>query len=151
MFKTIKIFLLFFLITGCSYDPILINKSFNFQFSEINTTGNKEINKIIKKNLKEKNNKWKKYSINLRTKKEKDVISSNAKGDPEVFKLKIILDYQVTYEGRNILVNNILEEFTYNNMGDKFELLKIEENIIKTIAKKLANEISITVLSNNQW
>ena len=150
MFKTIKIFLLFFLITGCSYDPILINKSFNFQFSEINTTGNKEINKIIKKNLKEKNNKGKKYSINLRTKKEKDVISSNAKGDPEVFKLKIILDYQVTYEGRNILVNNILEEFTYNNMGDKFELLKIEENIIKTIAKKLANEISITVLSNNQ-
>ena len=47
-------------------------------------------------------------------------------------------------------MNNILEEFTYNNMGDKFELLKIEENIIKTIAKKLANEISITVLSNNQ-
>ena len=150
MFKAIKIFLLFFLLTGCSYDPILINKSFNFQFSEINTTGNKEINKIIKKNLKEKNNKGKKYSINLRTKKEKDVISSNAKGDPEVFKLKIILEYQVTYEGRNILVNNILEEFTYNNMGDKFELLKIEENIIKTIAKKLANEISITVLSNNQ-
>jgi|LULQ01.1.fsa_nt_gb hypothetical protein len=150
MFKAIKIFLLFFLLTGCSYDPILINKSFNFQFSEINTTGNKEINKIIKKNLKEKNNKGKKYSINLKTKKEKEVISSNAKGDPEVFKLKIILEYQVTYEGRNILVNNILEEFTYNNMGDKFELLKIEENIIKTIAKKIANEISITVLSNNQ-
>ena len=150
MFKAIKIFLLFFLLTGCSYDPILINKSFNFQFSEINTTGNKEINKIIKKNLKEKNNKGKKYSINLKTKKEKEVISSNAKGDPEVFKLKIILEYQVTYEGRNILVNNILEEFTYNNMEDKFELLKIEENIIKTIAKKIANEISITVLSNNQ-
>ena len=150
MFKAIKIFLLFFLLSGCSYDPILINKSFNFQFSEINTTGNKEINKIIKKNLKEKNNKGKKYSINLKTKKEKEVISSNAKGDPEVFKLKIILEYQVTYEGRNILVNNILEEFTYNNMGDKFELLKIEENIIKTIAKKIANEISITVLSNNQ-
>ena len=88
--------------------------------------------------------------MNLKTKKEKEVISSNAKGDPEVFKLKIILEYQVTYEGRNILVNNILEEFTYNNMGDKFELLKIEENIIKTIAKKIANEISITVLSNNQ-
>ena len=69
---------------------------------------------------------------------------------PYKFKLKIILEYQVTYEGRNILVNNILEEFTYNNMGDKFELLKIEENIIKTIAKKIANEISITVLSNNQ-
>ena len=150
MFKAIKIFLLFFLLTGCSYDPILINKSFNFQFSEINTTGNKEINKIIKKNLKEKNNKGKKYSINLNTKKEKEVISSDAKGDPEVFKLKIILDYQVTYEGRNILVNNILKEFTYNNMGDKFELLKIEENIIKTIAKEITNEISITVLSNNQ-
>ena len=37
MFKAIKIFLLFFLLTGCSYDPILINKSFNL---ENNTNSN---------------------------------------------------------------------------------------------------------------
>ena len=31
-------------------------------------------------------------------------------------------------------------------MNDKFELLKLEENIINTIAQKISNEISMSVV-----
>ena len=44
--------------------------------------------------------------------------------------------------------NKILKTATYNNINDKFELLKYEENIVKNLSESIANDIltSTTIL-----
>ena len=150
MSKIINTLLFFFLIIGCSYEPILLKKNTDFKFTNIITTGDKNINKILKKKLKDKNYGDKEYSIYINTKREKETLSSNTKGDPKIFKLKVYVEFEIEDNGKDIFNNKVLEEFTYNNMDDKFELLKLEENIINTIAEKISNEISISVIYNKK-
>ena len=132
MNKIINISLFIFLIFGCSYEPILLNKNSSFKFNNIITNGDKDFNKILKEKF--------------TTEKEKEILSSDTKGDPKIFKLKLDVEYKIEDSGKFILNNKITEEFTYNNMNDKFELLKLEENIINTIAQKISNEISKSVV-----
>ena len=149
MNKSIKLFFLLFLI-GCSYQPILLNKNPNFQFVEITTKGNKKVNELIKKNLSEQNREGTKYNILINSRKDKEIISSDSKGDPKVFKIKVNVIYDVVQNEDIIISNNSLEEITYNNIKDKLELLKVEENILKTIARKVANQISISIISKSK-
>ena len=149
MNKNIKLFFFLFLI-GCSYEPILLNKNPNFQFVEITTKGDKKVNKFIKKNLSEQNREGTKYNILINSKKEKEIISSDSKGDPKVFKIKVNVIYDVVQNEDIIISNNSLEEITYNNIKDKLELLKVEENILKTIARKVTNQISISIISKSK-
>lgn len=149
MNKNIKLFFFLFLI-GCSYEPILLNKNPNFQFVEITTKGDKKVNEFIKKNLSEQNRGGTKYNILINSKKEKEIISSDSKGDPKVFKIKVNVIYDVVQNEDIIISNNSLEEITYNNIKDKLELLKVEENILKTIARKVTNQISISIISKSK-
>ena len=62
-FKIYLILLLVALITGCSYEPILSKKKFEFSIEKIELKGDKEINYYIEKKLKnfknqEYNNKY---------------------------------------------------------------------------------------------
>ena len=149
MNKSIKLFFLLFLI-GCSYQPILLNKNPNFQFVEITTKGDKKVNELIRRNLSEQNKEGTKYNILINSKKEKEIISSDSKGDPKVFKIKVNVIYDVVQNEEIIISNNSLEEITYNNIKDKLELLKVEENILKTIARKVTNQISISIISKSK-
>ena len=85
----------------------------------------------------------------LQQKKKKEILSSDTKGDPKIFKIKLDVKFKIEDSGKFILNNKITKEFTYNNMKDKFELLKLEENIINTIAQKISNEISKSVVHKN--
>ena len=149
MSKIINISLFIFLIVGCSYEPILLNKSSSFKFINIITNGDKDFNKILSKKLSDKNDGDKEYNIYITTKKEKEILSSDTKGDPKIFKLKVDVEFKIEDSGKFILNNKITKEFTYNNMKDKFELLRLEENIINTIAQKISNEISKSVVHKN--
>ena len=51
-------------------------------------------------------------------------------------------------EQKVILKNTIFKEVTYNNINDKFELLKYEENITDIISENIADEILISVTSS---
>ena len=149
MSKIINISLFIFLIVGCSYEPILLNKSSSFKFINIITNGDKDFNNILSKKLSDKNDGDKEYNIYITTKKKKEILSSDTKGDPKIFKIKLDVKFKIEDSGKFILNNKITKEFTYNNMKDKFELLKLEENIINTIAQKISNEISKSVVHKN--
>ena len=150
MNKILIIFLTFFLFFGCSYKPILTNKQYDIQFSKIDFNGEIKLNNIIKNILSRRSNKEsaKKYSIYFLTEQTKQIISSDAKGDPTIFKIEIALDYNIKLDEQIILSDRIIKQLTYNNISDKFELLKYEENLIKSLAEKMSNEIlmSLTTL-----
>ncbi len=147
MYKLLKILFAIFILSGCAYEPVLLKKNYDFYFTQITSEGESKINKIIIENFKEntKISSNKKYQIFFSSKKNKKVIASNKKGDPQIYKIDIILAYNVLKNDVSILNNEILKQATYDNIDDKFELLKYEESIIKNLSKRFADDILISI------
>ena len=144
----IFIILIFILLAhSCKYEPILINKKFDYKFDNITYKGDEQINVIIKNDMIKKGNGSKKYDIKYVTAKDKKVFSSNEKGDPTIYSLKITTSYIILEDGVNILQNNIEKRVTYNNLNDKFELSKYERNIIENLSLNISSEILMSVTS----
>jgi len=134
------------ILNGCSYEPIFSNKKYDFQFNEIESQGDYEINNIIKNNLKTQSSSNNYFDISFNTKKSKDIISLNTSGDPAIFKIKINVNFEIRQNQSVFLSNNLTREVTYNNIDDKFELLKYERNIIRSISDNISNEILMSVV-----
>tara|TARA_B100000963_G_scaffold113716_1_gene98977 strand:+ start:3343 stop:3801 length:459 start_codon:yes stop_codon:yes gene_type:complete len=146
MNKIIKIFFVVFLLSGCGYQPILLKKDYDFSFNKIELEGDLVINKIMENYLLDriKNEGTKKLDLYILSKKNKEIVSSNKKGDPTIYKLNIIVDYYLVQNEIIIFKNKILKQSTYNNINDKFELLKYEENIVKNLSERFADDILIS-------
>lgn len=145
-----KFFLLLIILTisyGCSYEPMLATKNFDFKFEKIIYQGDPKINDIIKNDLTRKSNGNKIYSINFTTKKYREILSSNEKGDPTKFKLKIETSYFLTQKDEIIFENKILRQVIYNNISDKFELSQYEDNITKNLSHNISSEILMNTVS----
>ena len=146
MIKVFKLILLLLLSTGCDYEPILIKNNYNYNFVEINSSGNQEINRIIKNKLllstKKKAKQTIKFFFNLKKKK---IISSDKKGDPTIYKIIVKLKYNIEQSDKIILKNEIIKQTTYNNIDDKFELLNKEQNMVKNLSEKFAEDILISI------
>ena len=131
--------LIFTLLSGCGYKPIYSSKDFLFKISEIKHD-NKKIDKRIVRSLKSitNENATSSLTFELNSKKEKNIISKNKNGDPEIFELKIMI---------NIIVNDKQKTFlgkqVYNNTENKFELNEYEIQIEKQIITKMIDEIII--------
>ena len=147
MNKILKILLFSFFVCGCSYEPIFSKKKYDFQFTNISYNEESIINEIVKKNLIEKSKGYNQYEIFLASEMEKEIISKNEKGDPTIFNMKIKFNYIVKKDGVKVLSDTIIKENTYNNINDKFELLKYEENIKKTLSENISSEILISMTS----
>ncbi len=147
MTKILKILLFSFFVFSCSYEPIFSKKKYDFQFTNISYNEDSIINEIVKKSLIERSKGNNKYEIFLASEKDKEIVSKNEKGDPTIFNMKIIFNYIVKKDGIKVLSNTIIKESTYNNINDKFELLKYEENIQKTLSENISSEILISMTS----
>ena len=93
MIRFLVIILLTVSLNNCSYEPILSTENLDFHFTKISSKGNEKINNIIEKNLSLKKRIGKRYEIFFTTKKSKEIVSSNEKGDATIYKLKVNLDY----------------------------------------------------------
>ena len=145
-----KIFILIislFILHGCSYKPILSNKEYNFKLKNINYNEDNQINNVIKKNLlnKSKDNSNNVYDIIFSSQYEKEIVSSNEKGDPTIFKKKVSVSYSLIKGNKIIFSDTVQKVVTYNNIDDKFELLKYEENILDNLLENISSEILMTI------
>ena len=149
MNKIILIFIALFIISGCSYKPILIDKKNDITFENISSENKSKIDIILKKNLLERsgNSNENSYDLYFSTKDEKEIVSSNENGDPTVFKIKIVTNYSLSQNDKIIFTNKIVKQVNYNNINDKFELLKYEENILDNLLRNISLEI-LTSITN---
>ena len=143
------IFFLIIIISGCSYEPIYSMKEYKFGFKNIIYNGERKINELIERNLTKKSTGNKVFHLEFSTEKNREIISSNAKGDPTIFKLNINLNYIVFKNDKEIVNDEIKKQVTYNNIDDKFELNKYEESIIKKISESLSDEMLISIISKS--
>ena len=149
MNKFLLLIVSIFILSACSYEPILLKKNYDFEFNKIEFSGDKTVNEIIKNRISRVSSGNKKYNIYYNSKIEKSVVSSNEKGDPTIFNLNIDLEYKITDEDKVIIKNKISKQSTYNDIKDKFELSNYEINSIKSLAKKIGDEIMMSLISKN--
>ena len=145
MIKFFKFLTLLIIISGCSYIPLHSNKNFDFEIIDINFEGDKTINEIVMNNLKKKTTGDNKYSIYYKTSKIKETVSSDLKGDPKIFKLKINLNFKLYQDGKNIFENTLIKQTSYNSINDKYELSQYESNILKNLSNNISDEILFSI------
>ena len=149
MNKFLLLIVSIFILSACSYEPILLKKNYDFEFNKIEFSGDKIVNEIIKNRISRVSSGSKKYNIYYNSKIEKSVVSSNEKGDPTIFNLNIDLEYKITDKEKVIIKNKISKQSTYNDIKDKFELSNYEINSIRSLAKKIGDEIMMSLISKN--
>ena len=149
MSKFFKLLLIIFFLKSCSYQPIHLNKNFNFQFSDISFEGEKKINELIKRTLLSSTSGEIKYDLFFKSKKIKEIIKSDTKGDPKIFRIIVNVNYKVLKNGEQILQNKSVKQSTYNSINDKYELTQYENNILRSLSDNISSEIlfSIKVLN----
>ena len=145
---TVLFFLL--LLSNCAYEPILINKNYDFSIVVEKIDGDKKINSTIVNNFYNLKGKEKKYNLNLSSTKIKNVISKDSKGDPAIFELIIKVNYSVKKNEETLLVNEINLKDMYNNVSDKFELENYEKNIINNLSQNISDKIIISISEINE-
>ena len=149
----ILIILSIFIITSCSYKPIFSEQKYNFQIENISYTGDKEINRLIKRKIsmieKSENNEGKKFDIIIESEKNKQIISNDSKGDPLKFEITIFVIYRILENGNLILKREIEKSNIYNNKSDKFELEQNEKTIIENLSEKISQNLISSIINLN--
>ena len=154
MFQKKIIFLLFLLLSSCGYEAIYSKKNssnYIFSISNLSFVGDKTINLAIKEKLSvfTQNKKDKDLVIKISSTSKKIVLSKNTAGDATSFKNAISINVDVLMNDK--FKNNfvILENFNYNNISNKFNLKRYEEEIKKNLAETASDKL-IFKLSNIQ-
>tara|TARA_B100001175_G_scaffold307441_1_gene306677 strand:- start:321 stop:779 length:459 start_codon:yes stop_codon:yes gene_type:complete len=152
MNKILNYILIFFLFTlsSCDYKPILSYKNYKFSINVDKITGDEKVNSIITNNLNNLKGNKKEFYVTLSSKKEKNIISKDSKGDPSIFELIINVNYNVKLNGEMIIENNILRKTTYNNISDKFELENYEKNMIDNLSRNISDRIVFSISEINE-
>lgn len=65
-----------------------------------------------------------------------------------IFKITVNLNYKLFRNDEAFLENQISKEIIYNNINDKFELLKYEENLIENLSEKFADDILVLITTS---
>ena len=154
MFQKKIILLLLLLLSSCGYEAIHSKKNsvnYDFSVSELSFVGDRTVNLKIKKKLNNytQNKKDKNFILKISSTSEKIILAKNSAGDATSFKNTISINVEV-------LINNkfksnfiILESFNYNNISNKFDLKKYEEEIKNNLAETASDKL-IFKLSNIQ-
>ena len=140
------ILLLLLLLSSCGYEAIYSKKNsvnYDFTVSDLSFVGDRTVNLKIKEKL---NNyvygkKDKDFILRISSTSEKIILSKNTAGDATSFKNSISINVEVLMN--NKFKNNfiILESFNYNNISNKFNLKKYEEEIKNNLAEVASDKL----------
>ena len=152
--RKIILLFLFFLLSSCGYEAIHSKKNstnYDFSISNLNFVGDRTVNLKIKEklNIFTQSKKDKDLIIETSSSSKKIILAKNAAGDTTSFKnvVSINVDVLMNDKFKNNFV--ILENFNYNNISNKFNLKRYEEEIKKNLAETASDKL-IFKLSNIQ-
>jgi len=140
-FYSVSLFILLFFLNGCGFKPILTGSDYNFLIKIDNVSGNNEINSKIDKKLKVLNGTKKLFNLSLNSRENKNVLSKDSKGDPNILELVINLNYKLSTNGKVLVNKSLTQRSSYNNISDKFELSKSEDIIKDNLIENLVSDI----------
>ena len=142
-----KIFILFFLLSACGYQPLYnINKS-NFFFKEIELSGDKNINRKIISSLKIKENQKKDSTTKLIIESFKTITetSKNSRGQPETYRTSVKIKLTIEDLDKIIKTKTFEENFSYDNRDNKYDLLNYQNDIESNLVDKIVEDIILYI------
>ena len=139
-----------FALLGCAYEPVLSKKNYQFSINIKEQSGDEQINSIIIDNFYFQKEHKTEYDLTITSKKEKNIISKDSKGDPAIFELVINVKYSVKKDNKILIENELNEKNTYNNIADKFELKNYENIIINNLSSRMSGIIMSSIRNKNQ-
>ena len=149
MIKKLLLILTFIiLINSCGYQPIYVNKDIkNIEFFEISLEGDKEINRKIINSLSIKKNEFDSElgELFIESVYTIDEVSKNSKGQVISYRSKIEVGL-IIKEGEKVIKDvSFIEEFTYNNRDNKFELTEYQKDVKNNIVVKILERIIVSL------
>ena len=154
MLKKKFLLILFLFLSSCGYEAIHSKKNainYNFFIEELTFVGDRNVNLKIKEKINNYtlNEKDKKFTLIINSTQNKIILAKDVSGDPTSFKSTIIINVEVSI--KNNFKNNlqIIENFNYNNISNKFELKRYEREIRNNLSETATDKL-IFKLSNIQ-
>jgi len=144
------IIVLFIFFSSCEYKPVFYSENIKFSIVKFETDGNQKINKNIKKNiikLGNHPNPNKRFKIKIKSNKSKKVTSKDSSGDPQSYKLSVIVNFQIEDENGEIELGEINKNREYVTNENKFDLKNYEQTIEDNLTIQIANEIILSLYS----
>ena len=146
--------MLLLLLSSCGYEAIhskKYSKNYSFSISELSFIGDRRVNLKIKERLNNyaQNKKDKVFILRISSTSEKIILAKNISGDATSFKNTILINVEVLMNNKFKSNFIILESFNYNNISNKFNLKKYEEEIKSNLAETASDKL-IFKLSNIQ-
>ena len=110
---------------------------------------NNRLNTLIKNNLNNLSNKEseKKISLIINTEKGKSVISKDKKGNAQLLAMSLLVNVQVYEKGKKKSEKQFVENFSYSNNSNKFDLSKYEKSIERNLKDKIIKNINEYLVS----
>ena len=150
MNKCISYLIIFFFVYGCSHEPIFSGKEVSFGIKNVKFDKNNKIEARIDKilnNYKDLKNKNKIIDLEISSKLNKTVTSKDKNGDPESYKLELIVETKVKENSKTINSSIFNKSHNYNNRSNKFDLKNFENSTIDGFTDIIAEEILVYLLS----
>ena len=145
--KNFKYFFIFVFVLSCGYTPIYqTDQKLNIKLETINSSGDKDINREIFKNL----NKYKDsdtdniFDLSLNSTKKEDVVTKDKKGNPTSYKLTLVVDINLSniYNNKNF-TKKFTKDMSFNSKNNKFELDQYRSNLEKNMISQILQDINI--------
>ena len=141
VFNTLSLLILLFFLNGCGFKPILSGSDYNFLIQVDNMSGDGQINSKIENKLKVLDGTKRLFKLSLNSIENKNILSKDSKGDPNILELVINLNYQLSENGEMLINRSITQRSSYNNISDKFELSKSEDILKDNLVENLVSDI----------
>ncbi len=127
---------------SCGYKPIFSkNDELVLEFNKIITNGDKRINKQIFNNINIKENLSNNRELSLNTIYNIEETSKNSKGQVTTYRSIISTTLIITKDNKVIKSKYFINDFSYNNKDNKYELTKYQNEIKNNLISELSEEI----------
>ena len=146
MIKKIIFLLLILTLANCDYKPIYTNNNADkLIINEYQLIGDKHINrKIISLlNFREDKSNNSNYVVTLTSLKTIDAVAKDKTGKTSVFKTNVTINIKLNKNNNLIKEKSFTANYTYNNSGNKFDLMQYQKNVENNLVNKLSEEIII--------
>ena len=157
MKKKLLLFIIsFFLISQCGFTPMhsgnsIVNK--NIYIKSIEFEGDQEINKYLKIYLSgyNKTEKTNGFSLKINSSYKKETLSKDKSAKITNYRLSSIILVEILLKDKLIKKISIKEQNNMENMSDKFEEQKYENDVKQNFASSTLNKLilELTLLNDN--
>ena len=145
--KKILLILIVFGLSSCGYTPMLSqNNNFNFNIENLELLGDKTINNILEKKIKQysNNSSNKKYKISINSNYQKNTVAKDSTGNATDLKLIASIDvaYNLYDEAENQAGKiSFLESIIIKKNDNTFEQNNYERSVLNNLSQLLLNKL----------